>query len=138
MKDLQQELPEFSIGNVVTTADASFRCISYPVTGNPLPPVNQAVVGCVSIVAPVYIIYGVEYDLIGEERRHPRVVFDPLLPGMRFPARVMARRIEAAFGVSVLSREIAETPVPLFVEWKEPPDTTLFHALFTSEPGNLP
>ncbi|MCY1076865.1 hypothetical protein [Archangium lansingense] len=138
LSDLQQALPGFTIGNVVTTADASLRCVAYPVTGTHLPPSNQVVVGCVSIVAPVYIIYGVEYERIGGARRHPRIDFEPLPPGMRFPADIMARKIEATFGVSALPREIAETPVPLFVEWKEPPHTTLFHALFTSEPGNLP
>lgn len=138
LHDLLHELSGFSVGNVVTTADASFRCIAYPVTGTPLPPFNHAVVGCVSIVAPVYIIYGVEYEHIGGTRRNPKIVFEPLPPSMRFPADVIARRIEATFGVSALPRELAETPVPLFVEWKEPPDTTLFHALFTSEPGNLP
>ncbi|HEX5751118.1 MAG TPA: hypothetical protein VFZ09_33140 [Archangium sp.] len=138
LKDLQQELPGFSIGNVVTTADASFRCIAYPVKGTPPPSFDQAVVGCVSILAPVYIIYGVEYERTGASRSNPRIVFEPLPPGMRFPADVIARRIEAVFGVSALPRDIAEVPVPLFVEWKEPPNTTLFHALFTSEPGNLP
>ncbi len=138
LQDLQQELPGFTIGNVITTADAGLRCIAYPVTGTPLPPFHQAVVGCVSIVAPVYIIYGVEYARMGGARTPPRIVFEPLPPEMRFPADVIARRIETTFGVSALPRELAETPVPLFVEWKEPPDTTLFHALFTSEPGNLP
>jgi hypothetical protein len=138
LNDLQHELSGFSIGNVVTTADASFRCIAYPVTGTPLPPFNHAVVGCVSILAPVYIIYGLEYEQRDGPRRHQKIVFEPLPSGMRFPADVIARKIETTFGVSALPREFAETPVPLFVEWKEPPETTLFHALFTSEPGNLP
>jgi hypothetical protein len=57
---------------------------------------------------------------------------------MVFPASVVARKIEATFGCSVVPREIAETPVPLFIEFKAPPETTLFHALFTSEPSSIP
>jgi hypothetical protein len=57
---------------------------------------------------------------------------------MRAPADIVSRRLETTFGVSTLPREIAETPIPLYVEPKEPPNTTLFHALFTSEPESLP
>jgi hypothetical protein len=64
--------------------------------------------------------------------------FDHRRPEIRAPAEVIARKIEATFGYSVLPREVAETPVPLFVQWKQPPETTLFHALFTNEPGSLP
>jgi hypothetical protein len=135
---LQQELPGFTIGNIVSTCDAGLRCIAYPVKGSPLPPFDWAVVGCVSILAPVYMVYGVEYAGIGGARHPPKLKFEPLPPDMRFPAEVIARKIEATFGVSVLPRQVAETPIPLFVEWKEPPSTTLFHALFTSEPDNLP
>ncbi len=41
-------------------------------------------------------------------------------------------------GSSKLPREVAETPVRLFVQWVEPPETTLFHALFSNEPDNVP
>jgi len=136
--DLQQELPGFTIGSTGSTCDAGFRCVAYPVRGSPLPPFNWVVVGCVSILAPVYIVYGVEYERINGARRNPKLQFAPLSPDMRFPASVIARKIETTFGFAELPREIAETPIPLFVEWKEPPDTTLFHALFTSRPDTLP
>jgi hypothetical protein len=64
--------------------------------------------------------------------------FDPLRPETRAPADIIARRIEATFGANMLPREMARTPVPLYVQWKEPPETTLFHALFTSQPESLP
>jgi hypothetical protein len=96
------------------------------------------VVGCVSILAPVYTVYGVRFEY-GETTRVLReVTFDPRRPEIRAPAEVITERIEAVFGFSALPREFAETPVPLFVQWKQPPDTTLFHALFTNEPGSLP
>ncbi len=44
----------------------------------PLLPFDHAVVGCVSIVAPVYIIYGVESELTGDARSNLRVVFEAL------------------------------------------------------------
>ena len=92
----------------------------------------------VSILAPVYAVYGVRFEY-GETTRVLREVeFDPRRPEIRVPAEVIARRIEAVFGFSALPREVAETPVPLFVQWKQPPETTLFHALFTNEPGSLP
>jgi hypothetical protein len=46
--------------------------------------------------------------------------------------------IEASFGFSAVSREVAETPVHLFAGLLEPPKTTLFHTLFTSAPNSIP
>jgi hypothetical protein len=96
------------------------------------------VVGCVSILAPVYTVYGVRYEYSRGKRLRDEVFFEPLPAEMRGPAGVIARGIEATFGVSVLPRELAGTPVPLFVDPREPPDTTLFHALFISQPASVP
>jgi hypothetical protein len=57
---------------------------------------------------------------------------------MRAPAGIIARRIVETFGAHALPREIAETAVPLFVDPQQPPNTTLFHALFTSQPERVP
>jgi hypothetical protein len=139
LRELKQELPDFTIGDGTATPDACFRCVVYPVKGRPLPPFDWIVVGCVSILAPIYIVYGVEYGRVGNRKRlNPRLRFEPFPSGMRHPADVIARKIEESFGVSKLPRERAETPVPLFVQWVEPPETTLFHALFTNEPHNVP
>jgi hypothetical protein len=138
LQDLRQELPSFTIGDGTATPDACFRCIAYPVRGNPLPPFPWVVVGCTSILVPHFIIYGLKYQLIGGARHDPRLLFEPLPPEMQVPADLITRRMEETFGVSKLPRELAETPVPLFVEWKKPPHTTLFHALFTNAPENVP
>lgn len=138
LDELEQALPGFTIGDGTATPDACFRCVAYPVTGRPLPPFDWVVVGCVSILAPIYMVYGVEYERDGRTRRGSRISFEPLPPRMRLAADVLARKIEATFGVSALPRELAETPVPLVVEWKEPPETTLFHALFTNQPESVP
>ena len=67
-----------------------------------------------------------------------RLFFNALPHSMLRPAAVLARRMEARFGVTALPPELAATPVPFYVDWREPPHTTLFHALFSSEPDNVP
>ena len=137
LDELKKELPGFTIGNATATPDACFRCAAYS-------PVDESsgrrfiVVGCVSILAPVYTVYGVEYVRIGKKRHGLRVFFEPLPAEMRHSADVVSRRIEADFRVSALPRDLADIRLPLHVEPMEPPNTTLFHALFTSEPESLP
>jgi hypothetical protein len=141
LRALGQELPYFRIRNATATSDSCFRCSAYVVDDNPRPPLRWAVVGCLSILAPVYTIYGVQFEYtVGEptERIRDTVFFEPLPPEMRVPADVIARRIEATFEVSRLPREVAEIPIPLIVEPQEPPEARLFHALFTSRPECVP
>jgi hypothetical protein len=138
LEELERELPDFSIGDATATPDACFRCVAYPAKDRPQPALRWVVVGCVSILAPVYTVYGVQFEYSETTRLFRALDFDPRRPEIRAPAEVIARKIEAAFGSSALPREVAETPVPLFVQWKAPPETTLFHALFTNEPGILP
>lgn len=139
LDELEKELPDFTIGDGTATANTSFRCSAY-LPGNrktPPPPHQQVVVGCVSILAPVYILYGVQYQYSGKKRIGYKVFLDSLPPEMRHPAEIIARKLEATFEVRALPHEIAQTRIPLIVDWKEPPDTTLFHALFTSEPQSI-
>ncbi|WP_257446110.1 hypothetical protein [Archangium lipolyticum] len=138
LDELKKELPGFTIGDATATPDACFRCAAYSPVGDLSNTRRFAVVGCVSILAPVYTVYGVEYSRIEKKRHNPRAFFEPLPAEMRHPADVVSRKIEATFGVSALPREIADTPIPLYVEPIEPPNTTLFHAFFTSEPASLP
>jgi hypothetical protein len=139
LDELRQELPEFTMGDATATPDACFRCAAYsPRTDDPSVVNRFIVVGCVSILAPVYTVYGVEYARSDTRRRQATIRFTPLPPEMRHPAEVIAKRIEATFQVTALPREVAETPIPLYVEPRQPPETTLFHALFTSEPASLP
>jgi hypothetical protein len=58
-------------------------------------------------------------------------VGSPLLPAWRVGARLL-------LGVTALPAELAAAPVPLYVDWCVPPDSTLFHALFSSEPDTVP
>ncbi|MFP2932460.1 hypothetical protein ACLESO_46390 [Pyxidicoccus sp. 3LG] len=135
---LRLELPDFSIHDGTTSSEGAFRFMAYAQSPRKPPPFRFVLVGCVSILAPVYAVYGVQYDFVGKERCNPKVTFEPLPPEMRAPAETIARRIEAAFDVRGLPREVADTPIPLIVHNREPPETTLFHALFDSQPDNLP
>lgn len=135
LADLRKELPEFTIGNATATLHASFRCTAYSKKTDQR---RFALVGCLSILAPVFTVYGLEFEYQGETRTVSRVCFEPLPDYMRRPAAVIAGKIETMFGASALPREMADTPVPLFVEWKKPPHTTLFHALFASTPERIP
>jgi hypothetical protein len=147
MGELRVAFPHLNIGHATATCDACFKCMVYtnqePVSSDPQEDESRSrlwtVVGCLSVLAPVYTVYGVQYDYKGREvRGAARVFFDPLPPEMQVLAEVIARKIEARFGAEALPREIAEIRVPLIVHFKEPPETTLFHALFTPEPENLP
>ncbi|HEX5752462.1 MAG TPA: hypothetical protein VFZ09_40025 [Archangium sp.] len=145
LDELQAALPRFLIGNATATCDACFRCSVYmerePLhsnQGNEQLTRRQVVVGCVSILAPVYTVYGAQYDYRGKERIADRAFFEPLPPEMRALAEIVARKIEARFGVEAVPREIAETRIPLIVGPREPPETTLFHALFTAWPESVP
>ncbi|WP_043432506.1 hypothetical protein [Cystobacter fuscus] len=136
--ELRRVLPDFNIGETGSTDDGGLRCMVYPLKDLEPPASNWAVVGCVSILAPVYFVYGVQYDYIESHLRNHEASFEQPPPDMSWPAQVVARTIEKMFGFSAVSREIAETPVPLFAGLIEPPETTLFHTLFTNAPSSIP
>jgi hypothetical protein len=139
LDELEQALPGFTIGDATPgSTSGSFRCVAYAESPRKPPPFRFALAGCVSILAPIYTVYGVQYDFVGRERYSPRLSFEPFPPERQDSAAIIAQRIEATFGVQRLPREVAETPIPLIVNWKEPPQTTLFHAFFDSQPDNLP
>lgn len=137
IRALRGELPGFTLGNATCPFDACFRCSAYSEIDHS-PQLDWAVIGCVSILAPVYAVYGVRYELKGKQRLSSEVFLESLPDEMRAPSEVIARKIEETFGASAFPRELNEVPVPLFVGLKQPPNTTLFHALFTSEPDIVP
>jgi hypothetical protein len=135
---IRGKLPGFIIGNATATCDSCFRCAAYPPTNQQRPSERQVIVGCLSILAPVYSVYGVRYEYSGKKLIGNEVYFEPFPAEMSSPATVIAKEIEATFGVLPLPRLIAETKIPLFVYPREPPNTTLFHALFISQPESVP
>ncbi|WNG39772.1 hypothetical protein F0U61_43420 [Archangium violaceum] len=137
-KELKGELTEFDIGDY-TGPGPCFCCVAYPRSSSrPQPDLRWVVVGCVSFLAPVYIVYGVQFDYSNSERIFKKLAFWPLPPEIQAAADTIARRIEATFAVTALPHELAELRVPLYVQFTEPPETTLFHALFLDSPENLP
>lgn len=136
--ELESELSTFIVGDTLSTGDGGPRCLVYPPKAAGVPTANWIVVGCVSLLAPVYMVHGLERGYTDDGLRIKKASFAQPPPSMALVAQVVARRIEVAFGASAISREIAETPVPLFVGVLEPSEATLFHALFTSEPSIIP
>ncbi len=124
---LKNDLPGFIVGDATATVDACWRCAVYPRECNASPS-DWAVVGCVSILTPVSTLYAI----------HQGEFFSPPPSEMRAVSDVLTRSIESTWKVVTLSRDITQTPAPLWVDPHQPPDTTLFHALFTSQPGSLP
>jgi hypothetical protein len=144
MRELRAELPQFNVGHATATSTACFRCTVYTdrqsMEANheeDLREFRWGVVGCLSILAPVYTVYGVQHEYQGTKFVDGKAFFDPLPPEMQALAEVVGRKIEAMFGVEALPREIAETRIPLIVDFVEPPATTLFHGLFASDPENV-
>jgi hypothetical protein len=139
LRDVEKALPGFALGDGTAPLSPCFRCVAYPAASYPHPGVPWAVVGCVSILAPIYALYGVEFER-GEDtaRKKSTVLFTPLPAQMAAAASVIARKLEVELGVTELPSELARTPVPLFVESKVPPETTLFHALFVDRPEIVP
>ncbi|NOK17172.1 hypothetical protein [Corallococcus carmarthensis] len=135
---LRTLFPGFSIADGTGPTRCSFRCIVYPAKGSPLPPIPWAIMGCMSVLAPVFTVYGITFEYEGRKRRAAHLHLMPLPGAMQETARIVARELEARYHVSELPREVAATPVPVVVEWTQPPQTTLFDALFDSEPTNIP
>jgi hypothetical protein len=136
--DVGAAFPRFMVSNITSTCDASFRCAVYSRAVNEPPPSRWVVVGCVSILAPVYAVYGVQFRIQDKRRITDQLFLEALPPEMQAPAEVIASKLEATFGVTALPHELARTPIPLIVEFKEPPHSTLFDALFISQPDSVP
>jgi hypothetical protein len=135
--ELGSKLPEHVIGETYSSHDGGPRCIIYPPDNLHPPASDWTIVGCLSLLAPVYFVYGLKRDRRINARRY-KVSFEPPPPYMNLPAQIIARTLETSFRVSAVPRAVADTPVHLFVGNLAPPKTTLFHALFTDEPETIP
>lgn len=135
---LRSELPHYETGATYSSADGGPRCIIYPPRESLAPSSNWIVVGCVSLLAPVYFVYGVECNYAEGRLQNDRASFEPPPSSMALPTQIVARTIETMFSFSALPHELAQTPVPLYAGSIEPPQTTLFHTLFTNEPSSIP
>ncbi|WP_434388157.1 hypothetical protein [Melittangium boletus] len=136
---VERALPGFIVGDTLSTSDGGLRCMLYPPKPVRSPEAHWIVVGCVSLLAPVYTVYCVERTHMGDGSRQDRAAAITHAPiSMQSPAQVLAKKIEARFGATPISPEDAQAAVPLFVGARHPSEATLFHALFTSEPEIIP
>ena len=139
LDELRNELPGFVIGDATATPDACFRCVAHPSGASSTSAPYWSVVGCLSIIAPVHTVYGVQFTRHERARVFEGFDFELGRAETRAPAHAMARRFELGFGSQLLpAAQSARVQVDLEVQGKRPPDTLLLHALFTNEPENLP
>jgi hypothetical protein len=139
LRSMGARLPGYAVGDGTSPSSTScFRCIAYLPDESESSSVRWAVVGCASILAPVQIVYGVRKTRVQGRAAVPEWLTGPLPEPLARAADVMGQVIEAEWGAEPLPWELARRPVPLFVEWKAPPETTLFHALFTASPEVIP
>ena len=140
IKELQQAVPDCSVWDYTPpSANPSFGVLVYPPREEVMhrPQLRWTVCGYLSILAPVYNVHCVRREFLGKHLRSAKVFLGPAPLELQGIAELIAERIEANFGATALPLEIAQTPVPLYVNSIMPPHTTLFHALFTTEPGNI-
>ncbi|MBM7118371.1 hypothetical protein [Archangium primigenium] len=136
--ELSRALPSHIIGETYPSMDGGPRCIVYQPRASWTARSNWDVVGCVSLLAPVYFVYGVQWDYIDGVRQNFSANFGQPPPIMAEPVQVMTKSIEKTFGFEVIPPELANTPVALYAGLLEPHETTLFHTLFTNESHNIP
>jgi hypothetical protein len=100
------------------------------------------IVGAISVLAPVYLVYVTTETLgtEGTERRsaHPRISFTPE-EAERPDMSTLAQLIEHHLGYRPFPRELAEVPLPdLRVDFLHSEPPTLLRALFANRLENLP
>jgi hypothetical protein len=135
VREVRRELPGYVVGDF-TGPDPSFMVSAY---ADPIRPKGESVViGHLSILAPVYTVYAVRYGSAGRDRLDAKVYYDDLPQELRAAAEVIAQKIEAEFEAPWLPPSVARTPVPLYIADYGLGEATLFHALFTFQPDNVP
>ncbi|WP_233591436.1 hypothetical protein [Corallococcus sp. AB011P] len=140
VKALREALPSCDAWDYAPgLANPSFGVLVYPHQEQDMmrPQTRWTVAGYLSILAPLYTVHCVRRVFLGKHLMESKVFLGPAPLELQGIADTVARHIEAEYGATALPLEIAQTPVPLYVNFMKPPETTLFHALFTSEPGNI-
>ncbi|RKI04115.1 hypothetical protein [Corallococcus sp. AB038B] len=140
VKALREALPSCDAWDYAPgLANPSFCVLVYPHQEQDMmrPQTSWTVAGYLSILAPLYTVHCVRRVFLGKHLMESKVFLGPIPMELQDIADTLARHIEAEYGATVLPLDVAQTPVPLYVNAMKPPETTLFHALFTSEPGNI-
>ncbi|WP_223642127.1 hypothetical protein [Corallococcus sp. EGB] len=140
LEEIQEALPDGKVWDYTPpTANPSFGALVYPRHEKIMhrPQKVWVVAGYLSILAPVYTVHCIRKEYLGTQLRSTKVFLGPIPLELQGIADTVARHIETEYGATALPLEVAQTPVPLYVNLMKPPQTTLLHALFTSEPENI-
>lgn len=134
LERLKEALPEAHIEDwTYLRHDASYRCRIYLPGAGPGEAESTAVVACVSILAPLYLLYVSQQQHIGGRHPAPDISYTPL-PGTEPYWNEAARQIEAIFGFDPIDLEAGSTPVPNIVVGNVGMGkATLLDALFTDD-----
>jgi len=135
--ELQRAVAPLMIGDATAPRDdGGFRCTVY--RRDPAADLTTIVVGCVSLIAPVYTIYVARVDI--NRTRIPTLFFDPLPEDTRATAEIVASVIEKHFPYARLPYAMTSTPTPdlLLTVPSKDGKATLLHTLFTDTPESLP
>ncbi|AKJ08335.1 hypothetical protein ATI61_1255 [Archangium gephyra] len=140
---LEDAFPGNVVGDATAyTHDGGYRCSVQAIEpGDKADGVSLEVVGCVSLLAPLYFVYGTQHRYRGGRRENPAAAFflEALPETLTSSASKVARAIESVFGYQPLPVQWASVPVAgVCLDHFEPAEATLFRALFTLEPALLP
>jgi len=99
----------------------------------------DVLVACVSVIAPLYLIHGVQVDVVMNRRLpDPRPLYHDLTPEMRTHLPALAEDVERVFGYAPVSMEDALAVVPDISIYPHGfGQMRLIHALFASYPENV-
>ena len=84
---LRSALPHYNFGEMFPSDDGGPSCTIRPPKESMSPTSNWAVVGCISLLAPVYFVYGVTYDYIDGRVGNQKASFEPPPPSMVLPTQ---------------------------------------------------
>ncbi|MFE8603334.1 hypothetical protein [Archangium violaceum] len=140
---LEEAFPGISVGDATAyTHDGGYRCCVYSIEPqDKADGVSWEVVGCVSLLAPLYFVYGTQHRYRAGRRESPAVALflESLPEALTSSASKVTRAIESVFGYQPLPVQWVSVPIPgLCLDHFEPGRATLFRALFTLEPALLP
>jgi hypothetical protein len=140
---LTEAFPTLWVGDATAyTHDGGYRCCVRVIEPqDKADGISQEVVGCVSLLAPLYFVYGTQHRYRGGKRGNPAdaVFLDALPEALISSASTVAQAIESVFGCQAFPVQLASVPIPdLCLDHFEPGQATLLRALFTLEPAFLP
>jgi hypothetical protein len=138
---LQREFPETITGELTVPHHDAARRFAIYLNKSPLKDgVGDILIGCVSVVAPFYFLYGAQRRFKGGQHQLPYSIFLDTLPDNMLPyARAAAQQIEQRYNYHLFPSEYLHTPVPdISVSDVFIGNMTLLNAFFTTGLDRIP